>query len=81
MGRFMDSYGASLASLDRFDQAEPALLEGIEILEKAVGTDHRFVRTASHNIASMYERWGKAAEAEFWRRRANTAAATRPTAP
>jgi len=61
--------GVSVASQGRFAEAEPFLLSGYEGLTKAEGTPAKRVAEALDRIVELYDKWGKADQAEVWRKK------------
>ncbi len=68
-GLAMVRYGVSLAGVGRFDEAQTIMLQGEAALEKALGPQTTRVNAAIRDIVRMYEKWGKADEANQWRAR------------
>ena len=66
-GFVLTGHGSCLAKLDRFEEAESALVRAYEILDEAGG---RFVRrktTAIEAIVELYELWDNPQLAAEWR--------------
>ena len=55
----MRKYGRCLTGLERFEEAEKALLEAKEILTATVGAEHGQTQKVIPNLAELYEAWGK----------------------
>jgi len=62
--------GDSLAGQDRFEEAEPLMLDGYEKLRTARKRNDMYTRQAAERIAALYDRWGQPARAEEWRAKA-----------
>lgn len=56
-----------LVEADRFDEAEPLLVEGYRILLDKRGESHAYTRTTRERLLTMYERWGKPEQAAQYR--------------
>ncbi len=63
--------GRCLAKQAKFAEAEVLLLQGYDDLTKAKDTPPKRVGEALAPIVQLYEAWGRPAEAEAWRQRAN----------
>ena len=66
-GNFIGKHGRALAALERFDDAESALLEAHGILQTALGDEHGQTRRVVGYLADLYDTWGKPAKAAEWR--------------
>jgi hypothetical protein len=53
-------YGLCLIALERFADAETALLEGQEILETALGPEHERTVEAISALIELYDAWHEA---------------------
>jgi hypothetical protein len=60
-------YGVSLTGMQRFDEAEPMLLDGRSGLEKVFGPQHERTILATRELVTLYESWQKPDEAAKWR--------------
>lgn len=60
---------ACLIELNRLDEAEALLLASHETLERVNGSEHRRTRLAIERLINLYERSGRADEADVWRER------------
>jgi len=76
LGRFLKQHGMTLLRLSRFDEAETALLESNEVLNRTVGPDHPETAYTIGDLAELYELWhehdpaaGHDAKAQVWRER------------
>ncbi len=66
-GNFLAKHGRALAALERFDEAETALLEAHDILHSALGGEHDQTGRVVVYVADLYEAWGKPGKAAEWR--------------
>ena len=73
-GNFLGKHGRALAALERFDDAESALLEAHGILQTAVGDEHLQTKRVVGYLADLYDAWHEAepgrgydAKAAEWR--------------
>ncbi len=73
-GVFLGAYGKTLAKLERYADAEAALLEAHEILVAALGAEHERTIKAIGFLVDLYDAWEKAdpgkgydAKAADWR--------------
>ena len=57
-------YSACLGKLQRYDEAEAALLEGCQILTRILGADHRETLDCRVNVGDLYIEMGRYDEAE-----------------
>ncbi|MBI1852415.1 MAG: serine/threonine protein kinase [Planctomycetes bacterium] len=60
-------YGRCLRFEERFDEAEPHLLEGYRRLNEAYGARHDRVVDAIGDLVNLYEKWGKPEKAAEYR--------------
>ena len=65
-GRTLRKYGRCLAGLQRFPEAETALLHARRTLIESVGSDHAETGKVAANLVELYEAWGKPDEAARW---------------
>ncbi len=68
-GNFLGKDGRALAALERFDDAESALLEAHGILQTALGDEHEQTERVVGYLADLYDAWGKPEKADEWRAR------------
>ena len=66
-GNFLGKHGRALAALERFDDAESALLEAHGILQTALGDEHGQTKRVVGYLADLYDAWGKPEKAAEWR--------------
>ena len=66
-GNFLGKHGRALAALERFDDAESALLEAHGILQTALGDEHGQTKRVVGYLADLYDAWGKPQKAAEWR--------------
>ena len=66
-GAFLAYYGSALFELDRYDDAEAALLEAHEILTATRGPDFDRTTTTAALLVKLYDAWGQPAQAAEWR--------------
>ena len=90
---FLGSYGMTLLKLDRYADAEGALLDARRTLEAVLGTKHKRTVTVTQSLADLYDAWHaaepdqgydqKAAEwrAKLTERQATTQPATAESQP
>jgi hypothetical protein len=69
--------GRCLVSLKRYDEAEPLLLEAVNLLDRSLGAEENRTRGARRRLAELYDAWGKPEEAAKHR----PIAAESPTRP
>jgi hypothetical protein len=62
-------WGACLAALGRFDEAETELLSSHAVLAKRRGPAHAATAESVEQIIHLYDAWGRPAEALQWRAR------------
>ncbi len=81
---FLGGHGTSLLKLERYADAETALLEAHGILEAALGTAHKRTRDVVRLLADLHDAWHEAepdaghdAKAAGWR--AKLPATSQPT--
>ncbi|UCF35138.1 MAG: serine/threonine protein kinase [Phycisphaerales bacterium] len=75
--QLLHGYGECLTQLERYDDAEAALLESIQILTASFGEKHGRTVAVIDSLVGLYEAWGKLEKAAEWRARLPT---TQPTA-
>lgn len=51
----------------RYDEAEPLILEGLDIQRRLLGEEHRSTANTIKNLIEFYEAWGKPEKAKEWR--------------
>jgi tetratricopeptide (TPR) repeat protein len=66
-------YGNTLIGQERFEEAEPILLEAYERMGKAMGPDHVLTHTVAGTVARLYELWGRPEQEAEWRARSERA--------
>jgi serine/threonine protein kinase/Flp pilus assembly protein TadD len=66
-GIYLQRYGECLMKMDRQADAEQAFLEGYEILSSTIGDDHERTHNLVASLATLYEAWGRDADARAWR--------------
>ena len=59
--------GASLVRRGRFEEAEPLLISGFELLAGQRGTGHKRTRGALERVVDLYESWGRDEKAAEYR--------------
>ncbi len=64
----LNSYGDSLRSLKRYDEAERALRESHEMVLRVFGPDHSNAVRSTERFVTLYEEWDKAELADRWRK-------------
>lgn len=76
------SYGQCLTKLQRFDEAEPLLLESYAQLSEKLGVGHHQTRGVAAKLAEFYTATGQPEQAQRYAAAADSpAAATEPPAP
>jgi len=65
---FEATFGRTLAALGRFAEAEPTLLGAHARIAPALGAEHPRTIEVAREIAAMYERQGRPADAARWRK-------------
>jgi tetratricopeptide (TPR) repeat protein len=68
-GIILQSYGETLIEMNRMREAESLLLEAHAIISQARGADDPGVVRCVGSLVRVYERTGRPAAAETWRRR------------
>ncbi len=66
-GDFLGKHGRALAALQRFDDAESALLEAHGMLQTALGDEHEQTKRVVGYLADLYDAWSKPDKAAEWR--------------
>lgn len=69
MGITLGHLGAHLRTLQRYDEAEAAFIEGYEILSAARGSDIGWAQGIIRMLAGLYDRTGRPEEAALWRQK------------
>ena len=64
---FRGNLGRFLWSEERFDEAEPYLLECYDGLLETFGAEHGRVHHHEERLEDFYRAWGDSTEAEYWR--------------
>jgi serine/threonine-protein kinase len=59
-------YGEALCALERYDEAEPLLLQAVERLRAKLGEQDFRSRDAARRVGQLYNAWGKPDLAEPW---------------
>jgi eukaryotic-like serine/threonine-protein kinase len=59
-------YGEALCALERYDEAEPLLLQSVERLRATLGEQDFRARDAAGRVGRLYKAWGKPELAEPW---------------
>jgi tetratricopeptide (TPR) repeat protein len=67
IGSFLGDHGRTLIKLQRYEEAEAALLEAHEILVAARGSDFENTTAVTEWLADLYDAWGKPRLAAEWR--------------
>ena len=67
LGAFLVGYGTTLTTLQRYEEAQTALLEAYEILKEARGPTAAYRVKAATALGELYEAWAKPAKAAEWR--------------
>ncbi|MCR9245163.1 MAG: serine/threonine-protein kinase [bacterium] len=70
---FRHHRGIALRKLDRFAEAETALLEAGKLMAAALGEKHGRTRSNWQEMVTLYEAWGQPAKAKAWRDRLDAA--------
>jgi eukaryotic-like serine/threonine-protein kinase len=76
IARAQVALGRLLTGASRFDEAERLLLAAREIREQKLTAEHALTRAAASDLVSLYDAWGRRADADKWRSPA--AAVSRP---
>ncbi len=66
IGMHLAAHGALLIKVNRYEQAQDALLEAYDILESAVGPADEQTIQVVRNSLKLYEAWGKPDKAAEW---------------
>ncbi len=69
IGLYRSGFGELLREMRRFDEAEPHLLEGYQILRQQLGAEHERTQRAARRIVTLYEDWDRPDAAAEWRAR------------
>ncbi len=72
LGKYRSGYGELLRAAKRFEDAEPALEEGYQILNEQLGPQHKDTIRALDRLIQLYDDWGRPEQAEKWRKRSST---------
>jgi eukaryotic-like serine/threonine-protein kinase len=64
----LDSYSIMLTAAGRYDEAEPLLVEALEIRRRIHGNDHFDVARTLTDLGEIYSQWGQFAKAESMHR-------------
>ena len=67
MAEYQRQLGQCLVKLQHFAEAEPFLLQSYGMLQKTFGDAHGETRQSAATLASLYDQWGKPAEAVKYR--------------
>jgi hypothetical protein len=67
LGAFLAQYGLCLTSLERFGEAEAALIEAHQLLSKALGADHGRAKATRRTLVKLYETWDRPGKADQYR--------------
>jgi serine/threonine protein kinase/tetratricopeptide (TPR) repeat protein len=59
--------GECLAAQQRFDEAEPLLVQGYDTIQEAKGDGYILTRIALERVIGLYEAWGKTDQVARWR--------------
>jgi non-specific serine/threonine protein kinase/serine/threonine-protein kinase len=59
-------YGESLRELERYGDAERALLDARAVFEAVYAPGHKYLQLSANNLRMLYERWGRAEDAQRW---------------
>ena len=65
--KYRESYGACLMALERFEEAEPYLLEAFDGIRKVVWHEHIQARRSIQKLIDLYTAWGKPEKAKEFR--------------
>jgi len=60
--------GGCLVELTEYQQAEPLLLHGYNVLKKSLGKNNQLTRRTAQQLVNLYEKWGSPSDAEKYRR-------------
>ena len=66
-GAFLGGFGKTLIELQRYGDAERALLEAHEIILKGLGPNHERTIEQIELLTTLYEAWGNAEKTAEWR--------------
>jgi len=66
-GAFLGEYGPTLIKLDRYQEAEVALMEAHEMLTATRGADFERTISVTESLAELYDEWGKPEKAAEYR--------------
>jgi len=70
LGVALGNHGRVLVGLERHDEAERMLLEAYDLLHTMSGPAPSFAQKAAAALAELYEKTGRAEQAEAWRQKA-----------
>jgi hypothetical protein len=59
--------GTCLVRLERYDEAEPLLLDRYATVRQSYAADHQYTQSALRDLIALYERWGRTDEADRYR--------------
>ena len=74
LGAALANQARSLTALERYPEAESALLEAHQIVSAALGPDHPRTQKVAAYLADLYDAWNKPALAAKWRQPAQAEA-------
>lgn len=66
-GEYLRSFGGFLAKRDRYDEAENALLQSYQILQRALGVEHEQTIKTAQATMDLYDTWDKPQKAAEFR--------------
>jgi len=66
MGDFLYEQGLCLTDMDRYSEAEAALIEANEIFVAALGVEHNRTTRTIKALVELYDAWGKLGKANQW---------------
>jgi eukaryotic-like serine/threonine-protein kinase len=72
IARVQAQFGRVLTASRRFEEAEGLLKAARDSREKQLGADHPGTKTVASDLATLYDAWGRPADATIWRTRAAT---------
>jgi hypothetical protein len=66
-GSALSTWGRALTALERFEEAEPPLLQAQTLFDADLGAEHSRTQRAVADLITLYEAWGREEEAVRWR--------------
>ena len=65
-GALLHAWGETLRLRGRLDEAEPSLLEGLEIMSSIFGKEHDLTREVAGSLSQLYAARGQTTETQYY---------------